>query len=112
MRPVIQTFSFATSGASGVTPPVVTDVCISPFNVSLAIDPVSTTTATYTVQYTFDDPFAASFTPATAVWFNHPDLTSESGNNDGNIAFPVRAVRLNVSATDGDVTFFVTQAGI
>jgi hypothetical protein len=110
MRQVILTYSFADSGAAGVTAPVVLDQYISPFNVSLAIVPAGT--ATYTVQYTFDDPFATDFTPGTATWFNHPDLTSESGNNDGNFAFPVRATRLNVSATDDNVTFYVTQAGI
>lgn len=110
MRQVIQTYSFADEGASGVTAPVPLDQYISPFNVSLAIVPAGT--ATFTVQYTFDDPFAADFTAATATWFNHPDLTSESGNMDGNFAFPVRATRLNVSATDADVTFYVTQAGI
>jgi hypothetical protein len=110
MRQVIQTYSFADSGAAGVTAPVPLDQYISPFNVSLAIVP--TGTATYTVQYTFNDPFAAGFTPATATWFNHPDITAESGNNDGNFAFPVRATRLNVSACNNNVTFYVTQAGI
>jgi hypothetical protein len=110
MRQVIQTYSFADEGSSGVTAPVPLDQYISPFNVSLAIVP--TDTATYTVQYTFDDPFTADFDAATATWFNHPDLTSESGNNDGNFAFPVRATRLNVSAADDNVTFYVTQAGI
>jgi hypothetical protein len=110
MRQVIQTYSFADEGASGVTAPIPLDQYISPFNVSLAIVPAGT--ATYSVQYTFDNPFAADFTAAAATWFSHPDLTSESGNNDGNFAFPVRATRLNVSAADDDVTFYVTQAGI
>jgi hypothetical protein len=109
MRQVIQTYRFA-DGAAGVTAPVPLDQYISPFNVSLAIVPSST--ATYTVQYTFDDPFDAGFDAATAIWFNHPDLTAESGNNDGNFAFPVRATRLNVSACDDNVNFYVTQAGI
>ena len=111
MRQVIQTFTYVeTTGESGVTPPVPMDQYISPFNASVAIVPADT--ATYSVQHTFDDPFASGFDPDTAVWFNHPDLTSESGNNDGNYAFPVRAIRLNVSASTGDVTFYVTQAGI
>jgi hypothetical protein len=110
MRQVVQTYSFADSGATGVTAPIPLDQYISPFNVSLAVVPAGT--ATYTVQYTFDDPFASDFVPASANWFNHPDLTSESGNNDGNFAFPVRATRLNVSDTDDNLTFFVTQAGI
>ena len=82
----------------------------TPFNVGFGIAPSGT--ATYTVQHTFEDPFASDFNAATAVWFNHPDIASESGNNDGNYAFPVRAIRLNVAANDATVTFWVAQAGI
>ena len=110
MRQVIQTYSFANQGANGVTAPVPLDQYISPFNVSLAIAPVGA--ATYSVQYTFDDPFTATFDPNTALWFNHPDLTAETGINDGNFAFPVRATRLDVAGANADVTFYVTQAGI
>jgi len=111
MRQVVQTFTYVpVTGTSGVTAPVPMDQYISPFNASVAIVP--TGTATYTVQHTFENPFSADFNPATAVWFNHPDLTSESSNNDGNYAFPVSAIRLNISSCDNDVTFTVTQAGI
>jgi hypothetical protein len=110
MRQVVQTYSFANQGANGVTAPVPLDQYISPFNVSLAIVPAGT--ATYSVQYTFDNPFATTFNPTTAVWFDHPDLTSQTGNKNGNFAFPVQAIRLNVSTTDADVTFYSTQAGI
>ena len=110
MREVTQVYSFADEGASGVTAPIPMDQYISPFNVGFGVVPSGT--ATYTVQHTFNDPFAADFTPAGATWFNHPDIASESGNNDGNYAFPVRAIRLNVSAADDDVTFYVAQAGI
>lgn len=110
MREVKQIYSFATSGASGVTTPVVMDQYISPFNVGLGIFPSGT--ATYTVQHTFDNPFDPDFNPATANWLNHPDLTADSGNNDGNYAFAVRAIRLNVSSTTADITFYVAQSGI
>lgn len=105
MREIKQTIT-----GTGVTAPIPMDQYISPFNVGLGIAPSDT--ATYTVQHTFDDPFASDFDPATAQWFNHPDLTSESGLNDGNYAFPVRAIRLNVSASSGSVNFWVAQAGI
>ena len=111
MRQVKQTFTYVpVTGTSGVTAPVPMDQYISPFNVSIAIVPAGT--ATYTVQHTFDNPFASDFNAATATWFAHPDLTSESGNNDGNYAFPVRAIRLNISACDDDVDFYITEAGI
>jgi len=110
MREVTQTFVSIELDGSGVTAPIPMDQYISPFNVGFGIHPVGT--ATYTVQHTFEDPFAADFDAATAVWFNHPDITSESGNNDGNYAFPVRAIRLNVSLSDDPVVFWVAQAGI
>ena len=110
MRQVIQTYSFANQGTFGVTAPVPLDQYISPFNVSLAIVP--TNAVSYNVEYTFDDPFAATFDPTTAVWFDHPDLTTQTVKKDGNFAFPVRATRLNVLYADADVKFYVTQAGV
>jgi hypothetical protein len=110
MREVKQIFTSIEEDGSGVTAPIPMDQYISPFNVGFGIHPIGT--ATYTVQHTFDDPFAADFDPATAVWFNHPDITAESGNNDGNYAFPVRAIRLNVSLSSDQVVFWVAQAGI
>ena len=105
MREISQTLT-----ATGATDPAPMDQYISPFNVGLGV--IVSGTVSYTVQHTFDDPFASDFDPLTANWFNHPDLTSESGNNDGNYAFPVRAIRLNVSSTDDDINFYIAQAGI
>lgn len=111
MREVIQTFTSTEEGGFGVTSPIPMDQYISPFNVGFGVHPSGT--ATYTVQHTFEDPFASNFDPSTAVWFNHPDVASESGNNDGNYAFPVRAIRLNVALSDNTpITFWVAQAGI
>ena len=45
--------------------------------------------------------------------FTHSTLTAKTANSDGNIAFPVSAVRLRLSAwVAGYVTMLVTQAGI
>jgi len=45
--------------------------------------------------------------------FTHPTITGQTANADGNIAFPICAVRLRVSAwTAGYVTMLVNQAGI
>ena len=82
----------------------------TPFNVGFGV--VVTGTVNYTIQHTFDDPFASNFDPSTATWFNHTDLTSQSTSQDGNYAFPVRAIRLNVSSTDDDINFYIAQAGI
>jgi hypothetical protein len=104
MRPVTVT----TSGTS-VSSPIVVDYLISPFNIGFGV--VVTGSATYTVQHTFDDPFSSTFTPATATWFNHEDLVSQTTSQDGNYAFPVRAIRVNQSAGAGSTAATFIQAG-
>ena len=86
--------------------PVVLDQYISPFAVSLACK--VSATATYTVQYCFENLLAGE----TATWVDHPSLSAETANADSNLAFPASAVRVNVTASTGSVTFIVKQAGI
>ena len=106
MREVTQTLT-----ATGVTNPVPMNQYTSPFNVGLGV--IVSGTVSYTVQHTFDDPFAANFDPATATWFNHTDLTSQATSQDGNYAFPVSAIRLNATITGvGSATIKLMQAGI
>jgi hypothetical protein len=104
MKPAVVTIT-----NTGVSAPIVTDYLISPFNIGFGV--VITGSPTYTVQHTFDDPFTATFNPATATWFNHEDLVSQTTSQDGNYAFPVRAVRLNVSSGTGTTTITLIQAG-
>ena len=82
---------------------------MSPTNVALNI--VVSGTITYTVQYTFDDVFAAGYNPATGNWTNHPSLTAQTTTKDSNIAYPVRGVRLTTSAGTGTATLTIIQAG-
>jgi hypothetical protein len=88
----------------------VPDTYISPFNIGFGV--VVTGTVTYTVQHTFDDPFAAGFTPASATWFNHEDLVAQTASQDGNYAFPVRAIRVNQTAGNGSTSSIFIQTGI
>lgn len=77
----------------------------APFSVSFAV--VVSGTLTYSVQHTFDDVFNSSVTP---TWFDHSSIAAQTTNKDGNYAFPVRAVRLNVTAyTSGGATMTVLQ---
>lgn len=78
------------------------------FKVSVAVDTDGSTT-TATVQHTFDDVNDPDVTP---VWFDHADIAAVTAKNDGNYAYPVRAVRLSIGATGTDTwTFWVLQAG-
>ena len=64
---------------------------------------------TFTVEHTFDDIQDTSIVPS---WFDTDGLTGLTASNEGNINFPVSAVRLNVTAyTSGSVTLTVLQAG-
>lgn len=104
MRPV--TYSITGVGTSSVCP---TDHYVSPFNVALNV--VVSGTITYTVQYTFDDVFAANYNPSTGNWTNHASLTAQTTTKDSNIAYPVRGIRLTTSAGTGVATLTIIQAG-
>lgn len=104
MRPVV--YSVTGVGTSNVYPP---DHYVSPFNIALGV--AVTGTVTYTVQYTFDDVFAKTFDPATAIWTDHPSLTAQTTSKDSNIAYPVRGIRLNVTAGTGTARLTSIQAG-
>jgi hypothetical protein len=61
----------------------------------------------YTVQHTFDDIFDPTVTP---TWMNHETIVNAVSTQDGNYAFPCRAVRLTVGSwTSGDVTMTFIQ---
>jgi archaellum component FlaF (FlaF/FlaG flagellin family) len=59
-------------------------------------------TVTYTVQHTFDG----------SNWFDHDatDLVDAVANQDGNYAYPVAGIRVNVTAGTGSVTLTTIQA--
>jgi len=83
-----------TQTGTGITAWIPLNYRQSPFNVGFGAVIVSGT-ATYTVQHTFDDVFDATVTP---VAFDNSVVAAQTTNKDGNYAFPVRAIRLNVTA--------------
>ena len=101
MRPIV--LAQTGSGSSSAAP---MDHYITPFNVGFGV--VTSGTVTYTVQHTFDDVFNAAVTP---TWFSHPNIAAQTASADGNYAFPVRAIRVNVSSGSGTATLTIIQAG-
>lgn len=87
--------------------PIPIDVYLDPTSIGLAI--VVTGTVNVTVQHTFDDPFQDA--SALLTWFDHPTLAAVVANDDGNLAFPPRAVRLFTNSGDGTADFTLVQAG-
>ena len=104
-RPMILT----TSGteASSVAP-----LChfVGRFNVS--VNTVVTGSATYTLQFTADNPFASNFVPASANWKSHPSMTSSTISEIVEFTAPVRAVRINQTAGAGSVSATVIQMDV
>ena len=85
----------------------------TPFNVSFAVN--VTTTAQYSVEHTFDNPFSVNLnaSASAATWFQHEFVTTVSTNQDGNYAFPVQGIRLKVfpNSDNGIATLTIVQAG-
>jgi hypothetical protein len=85
---------------------------LDPFSVGIMVT-ITGGTATYTVQHTLDDVWSPTFVPASANWDPHPTLVNLTAQADGNYAFPVSAIRLNVTVVSGaTVTMNVIQAGL
>ena len=99
MRPVV----LSVTGA-GVSKPAPMDYLKEDFKIGFGC--VVDGTVTYKVQHSFDDPFANYPTDynTDANWFDHETVVAESDNQDGNYAFNIRAVRLNITAGTGTVT--------
>lgn len=96
------------SGSTGASAIGVLDTYRAPFNVSIGIKVSGT--ATCKIEHTFDNVLTAD--PSAATWYDHPVLTSITANIDGNYAFPVTAVRVNMTAGTGTVTATFIQAGM
>jgi len=94
------------TGRSGIC---VLDDFQTPFNVGIAVS--ISATATFTVEYSLDDPNAAGYSPSTAAWFVAPGFTSGSAAIAGAFTIPCRAICVNVSANTGTVTANIVQAG-
>jgi len=111
MRPVVYKI-IGGAGTEVVSRVCPTDYYISPANIALNV--VVTGSITYTVQYTFDDVFAAGYDPASGNWTNHPTLSAKTVTADSNISYPVRGIRVISPASpssSGTATLTIIQGG-
>jgi len=76
----------------------------SPFNVGFGV--LATGTVTYTLEHTFDDIFDTTVTPTV---FAHSTVAGQTANANSNYAFPVRAVRVTVTAGTGEAKLTLLQ---
>lgn len=108
MRPVTITVS-----SLGASVPVPLSLGNTPFNIGLGAALSVGANLTYKVQHTFDNVYSPTFNAATATWYDHATLTGKTASADGNYAFPVMAIRLNVTAyVSGSVTLSILSAGL
>lgn len=105
----MRSLSITVKGA-GVSNPIPMDQYISPFNVGFGVVPESG--VNYTVQHSFDNPFTADYDPETATWFDHPTVQGQTVKQDGNYAFPVAAIRLQINSGTNSATITLLQAGL
>lgn len=105
-----QTFTVsASAGGNSHSGIFIPDRHVTPFNIGFGA--TIATTAKYTVQHTFQDPLQT--TAAGLTWFPHEFVVAASANIDGNYAFPVAGIRVEISASnEGGVSTTFIQAGI
>lgn len=85
--------------------PIPLDREANPFSVGLRL--VVSGTNTSSIEVTFDNIFTPGITP---TWLGLTGLTGLTATTNGNIAFNVTAVRLNMTAfTSGSATLQVIQ---
>jgi hypothetical protein len=90
------------------------DYMQNPFQVSVACV-LGTAAGTFSVQHTFDytTVFSPTWNGSTGVtWFNNSGITNATATISGNYAFPVAAIRLNVTnaVATTTVAMTITQA--
>ena len=106
---VTQTGVSTTTGFTSILFP---DYFVRPFSIGIGCV-VNSTAAVYSVQHSFDYTGSSTFISSNATWFTNTTISSVSTSQDGNYAFPVSAIRLNVTAGSsiGTVSMTAIQAG-
>lgn len=91
----------------------VPDIMMCPFAIGVGCV-VNSTAITFTIEHTFDYTGSSTFISSNATWFPNSGITTQSTNKDGNYAFPVSAIRGNVTAgsSTGTLTLTLIQAGV
>jgi hypothetical protein len=102
----------STTGGTGSTLWNIMNWHATPTNIEVSGVLVGANGATWTAQYTYDDPNNLPSGVAFPQPFNHPTLLNQTGSLDGPINDPVTAVRLFIAGGTGTIRFTVIQAGI
>lgn len=105
---------YITSSSTGVST-VYVDRTQSPFNLTVGVSYTSTAgTATYSTQYTLDDPnyLATIGSTRAPIWFNDATLTALTSGATNSYTFPIAGLRNTITAVSStNVIFTVLQGG-
>ena len=82
------------------------DTWLNPFNIGVGCV-VTSGSPTYNVEHTFNDIWAGE----TLVWFINSGISGATANANGNYAYPVSGIRVNITGGTGSVTCYIRQAG-
>lgn len=105
-RPVTRTVG----SQAASTPIALNNLSGAPFNVNLLADVSAGGNLTYSVEYTLDDVQSATYVASSGVWTAVSGMGAQTADATGSLAYPVTAVRLNVTSyTGGSVTLTVVQ---
>jgi hypothetical protein len=81
----------------------------APFNIGIGAK--LTGTATFNIEYSFDDPMADGYTAASATWYVASGFSGVSASTGGAFSIPCKALSINLTASTGTVTATIIQAG-
>lgn len=104
----------ATAGGNTFGRAYVVDTWANPCDIGIGVNiDFGTTSAIYSVQHTFDDPFTVNLSdPAVGNWLDNDTLVSANVSNDTNYIAPPTAIRLKMyPAASARATMTVIQAG-
>ena len=95
------------------SPPWAADVRAPEFSIGFGVIKTGGGDRTFTVQHTFDNILASASANANATWFDHSSVSGKTASIDGNYAFPVNAVRINITAGSASATvaLMLNQSG-
>lgn len=101
---------------AGISTPIIPDIYQNPFSIGIGVN-IATGSATYAIEHCFD--FTTVMSPtwngSTGVtWFQNSGIGGTTTGTstvqlNGNYAFPVAAIRLNVMSTSNSTTTVVAN---
>ena len=81
----------------------------APFNVGIGAK--LTGSATFNIEYSFDDPMADGYSAASATWYIASGFSGLTASTGGSFTVPCKAISINITANTGTVTATIVQAG-